>query len=187
MNEKYSADARVWCLSDLHFGHDKEFVWKARGFNNIQEMNETIIKNIKSAVRDDDIVYLLGDLALGQNEREWLEQIPGHVHIILGNHDTDRRIELYQQLGWEVAFADRIKYGKQSIYLSHYPTMAGGDAEKLSISVLTLSGHTHSKEKWTAAQPLLYNVACDANNCTPVLLSDIIAYVREQLLQLKGE
>lgn len=181
MNKKYLAKARVWVLSDLHLGHDRDFIWKARGFNSIQEMNETILNNIKARVAADDDLYLLGDLALGGNEREWLEQIPGQVHVILGNHDTDRRIELYQQLGWEVAFADRIKYGKQSIYLSHYPTLTGGDEKKFSISILALSGHTHSTQRWTAAQPLIYNVACDANDCAPVLINDIIQYVSEQL------
>ena len=36
----------VFLTSDLHFNHDREFVWKVRGFDSVQEMNEAIIKNI---------------------------------------------------------------------------------------------------------------------------------------------
>ena len=38
---------KIWITSDLHFGHDREFIWKARGFNSIEEMNETIIQKWK--------------------------------------------------------------------------------------------------------------------------------------------
>ena len=33
--------SKIFVTSDLHFGHDREFIWKARGFNSVQEMNET--------------------------------------------------------------------------------------------------------------------------------------------------
>ena len=36
---------RVWVTSDFHINHNREFIYKPRGFNNIGEMNEAIISN----------------------------------------------------------------------------------------------------------------------------------------------
>lgn len=35
----------MYFTSDLHLNHDKEFIYKNRGFNSINEMNNTIIRN----------------------------------------------------------------------------------------------------------------------------------------------
>ena len=59
---------KIWLTSDLHFGHDREFIWGPRGFKNVHEMNEAIIKNWNTAVAPEDEVYVLGDLMLNDNE-----------------------------------------------------------------------------------------------------------------------
>ena len=33
----------VFVTSDCHFGHDRDFIWKARGFDSVEEMNENIV------------------------------------------------------------------------------------------------------------------------------------------------
>ena len=35
----------IWFTSDTHFNHNKEFIWKVRGFNTCDEMNEFIKHN----------------------------------------------------------------------------------------------------------------------------------------------
>ena len=35
----------IWFTSDLHFCHDKEFLYKPRGFNSIEEHDTAIIQN----------------------------------------------------------------------------------------------------------------------------------------------
>ena len=37
--------SNIFITSDLHFNHDKDFIWKERGFSNVNEMNEAIVKN----------------------------------------------------------------------------------------------------------------------------------------------
>ena len=34
----------IWFTSDLHLGHDKDFIVKARGFETVEEMNAEIVK-----------------------------------------------------------------------------------------------------------------------------------------------
>lgn len=36
---------KIWFTSDLHFGHNKSFLYEPRGFNSIEEHDATIIKN----------------------------------------------------------------------------------------------------------------------------------------------
>ena len=36
--------SNIWITSDTHFGHDKDFIWKERGYCSIQEHDEDLIK-----------------------------------------------------------------------------------------------------------------------------------------------
>lgn len=182
--KKYQEGDCVWITSDLHIGHNKEFIWKARGFNSLDEMNKKIIENIKTFVKENDDFYILGDLALGDLDSAaiYLRQIPGNVHIILGNHDTERRIEFYQSLGWDVQFSTIIRYGKYRFYLSHYPTNTSNPGEdKLSLAMINLYGHVHSKVSWIKENPFAFHVGLDSHNCTICNLNNIISTLRENI------
>ena len=90
-----------WFCGDWHFCHDKDFVWKARGFNFVEEMNEAIVEKHNARVTSEDTVYVLGDCALGNTAIaiEYIKQINGHKVLIIGNHDTDQRIKTYVEEG----------------------------------------------------------------------------------------
>ena len=121
---------KIFLSSDLHFGHQREFIWGPRGFASSLEHDEAIIRNWNAVVGEDDDVYMLGDLMLGNTEHglECLRRLNGRLHIIRGNHDTDTRWDLYFELpnvvdlcGW----SDLIRYRKYHFYLSHFPTLTG--------------------------------------------------------------
>lgn len=176
---------KIFFTSDLHIGHDKEFLFAPRGYNSIYEHDQQLVKNWNEVIDDDDIVYILGDIMLGDNNYgcSVFNQLRGIKHIILGNHDTDSRISLYPNLRGvvDVKYADAIKVGKKFIYLSHYPTLLGNFNEK--ITRIGLHGHTHSKDKFQYIQSYSYNVALDAHNNYPVeineIINDIIKYKQE--------
>lgn len=178
----------IFLTSDLHFGHDREFLWGPRGFKSSKEHDEAIITNWNSVVKPTDDVYVLGDIMLGDNEwgRECMNRLEGRIHLVRGNHDSDKRwYEVYPYLhgveemcGW----AHVIHYRKYHFYLSHFPTdTANIEAESLHQCTLNLFGHTHSKDKFRADQPMYYNVALDANDNTPVLLDDIIERMKNKV------
>lgn len=175
----------IYVTSDLHFNHDRAFVYGPRGFDNIEEMNEVILHNLLQLKPDDDL-YILGDVMLGDNQKglKYLLQIPCRVHIVLGNHDTDTREALYRACPnvVEVALAIKLKYSKHHFFMTHYPCMTGNlERESLKQMTLNLSGHTHDKRKFYNDLPYVYNVSVDAHDCKPVSLDEVIADMEQQV------
>ena len=59
---------KIFVTSDLHFCHDRAFVYEPRGFSNVEEMNQAIVERWNAVVQPEDIVYVLGDIMLNNNE-----------------------------------------------------------------------------------------------------------------------
>ena len=179
--------SKIWLTSDLHFGHDREFIWGPRGFNNVHEMNDTVIKNWNSTVDVEDDVYVLGDLMLGNNEEgiKMIKQLKGKIHIILGNHDTAPRKALYEECHnvVDVKYADVIKFNGYTFYLSHYPTMTSNleNSAHISEHMVNLYGHTHQKGNFYEDIPFMYHVGMDSHDCYPVDLETIIEDIKEEV------
>ena len=176
--------SRIWLTSDTHFCHDKEFVWQERGFKNITEMNQTIVKNWNSVVDHEDTIYLLGDVMLGDRERGlyYLKQLKGNIYIAYGNHDTDGRIADYLKCHnvRDVQMGYRIKCpGKRTAILTHYPTITDNMGD---LRTLSFFGHTHQRSNVYPDYPNMYHVGMDSHNCTPVLLEDAL----EEMKKRKG-
>lgn len=194
-------EPRIWLTSDLHFNHDREFIWGARGFYDVEEMNEQIISRFNSKVAPNDIVYILGDICLGGgNEamlaanQQLIERLNGTIHIIRGNHDTDRRVQMYEScenVKGPVLWADLINYKGYHFYLSHFPTMTGNldDKKPLKARTINLCGHLHITDPLyhIAQAGATYHVELDAHNCYPVLLDDIIEEMQNKVQECLEE
>lgn len=188
----------IYLTSDLHFNHNREFIWKARGFTSVQEMNEKIIERHNALVRPDDDVYILGDSSLGGGDEQILaankaliEQLNGKLHIIRGNHDTDRRVTMYKNcknvIG-PVLYADMIHYKGYHFYLSHFPTLTGNlEKESLKQCTCNLFGHTHQTTNFHMDMPYMYHVGVDSHDCKPVLLDDIIKEMETKVIECLKE
>lgn len=177
----------IWFTSDWHLLHRKEFIFQTRGFETCNDMNNTIISNFNSLVSQEDDVYVLGDLLLGgaENIDKGLELIAGfngRLHIVRGNHDTDKRWEKYKTLPniVEQENAIYLKYNKYHFYLSHYPSMTTNfDLDKpLKQRLLNLAGHTHTKDKLQDMKYGCYHVELDCHNMFPVSLEEIIKDIK---------
>lgn len=179
----------IWLTSDLHLFHNKDFIYEPRGFASIEAMNEAIERNWNDTVNNDDEVYILGDLMVGgkavSNEvgMEVVRRLKGKKHIIIGNHDTNTRIKLYQQEASivEVQYAKMMRYKGRSLYLSHYPTFTANlEHEKPKQWIINFFGHTHTKERFFNGIPFMYNAALDAHDNRPVLLDDALREIKER-------
>ena len=178
----------IFFTSDTHFGHSKPFLFEPRGFTSADEMDEVIIERWNNIVSPNDIVYHLGDTMLNNNDNgvRCFKQLNGQIFLIWGNHDTEARRNLIAQEcmhkvigGW---YAWVIKHGKQSIFLSHYPTITSNfDQKHFSQHVINLHGHTHQRTNWLDPRnPFMYHVGLDSHNCTPVHIDEVITDIRQR-------
>lgn len=178
--------SKIYFISDLHFGHDRDFIYEKRGYKNIYEMNEDLIEKWNSVVSLEDDVYVLGDLMLGPEENvKYIKQLKGSIHIILGNHDSSTRQNLYNQCYnvVEVVYATQIKYNKQVLYLSHYPTLCANydDDKPLKAKVINICGHTHTFDPFCDWEKgLIYHVEIEAQNGYPIEIEDMLEQIRKR-------
>lgn len=176
---------KIWLISDLHFNHQREFVYVPRGFKNVYEMNRAIIENWNRVVAPDDDVYVLGDLCLGganslQDNKHLIQTLKGNIHIVRGNHDTDARIEMYNEC-WNVVEIENViypfKYKGYTFYMSHFPTGTANfdDGKALKQKVICLCGHRHVKNKFKDMDKgIIYHVEMDCQNNMPIEINKII-------------
>ena len=182
--------SKIFLTSDLHLGHDREFMYKPRGFTSIEEHDEAIFKRWNSVVSDNDIVYILGDLMLGDNEQgiRKLEELCGTFNVVIGNHDTDTRVELFKNCPKikSILYADFLKYKGYRFFLCHYPTLTANlEKEYLKQCTINLFGHTHQKTNFYNDIPFMYHVGMDSHDCYPVLLNDIIEDCKNKVKECK--
>ena len=186
----------VYFTSDLHLGHDRDFVWEKRGFSNINEHDRVVMATINAAVHENDTLYILGDLLFGDVEDKdtanYYKQLVHFkckdVRLIIGNHDSRKRLDFYKnELGINVVgFADLVCIGKQQYYLSHYPALTSNGPLKgfLLKEVVNLYGHTHQSEDFLSVNgeeiPLSFHVGLDSNSLAPVEIGKIRETVREK-------
>lgn len=183
-------EEKIWFTSDLHFCHDREFLYKPRGFDNVEEMNNAIVERWNNVVETNDFVFVLGDLMLCDNEKaiEFVKNLNGILVVILGNHDTDNRVKLYKGVDNIVAveYAMRLRLNGYNFFLTHYPCLTGSlEHDTPKKTTINLFGHTHSKNLFYEDRPYMYNVAMDAHNCTPVSLNNIINDIENEYSKCK--
>lgn len=79
---------KTWLISDTHFNHERIIEYCNRPFKNVNDMNENIIKNWNSVVKNGDKVYHLGDFGFGSKEqiKNIVSQLNGDIYLIRGNH-----------------------------------------------------------------------------------------------------
>lgn len=178
----------IYLTSDWHIGHVKPFLYEPRGFSSIEEHDKEVLKRCNEIVKPEDELWILGDLAMSSNEKEWNMVYHNlncqNVHFIIGNHDTDNKMDKYEyEYGFSFeGYVHILKYTKhKTFYLSHYPTIVSNYGEEGRF-FWNLSGHIHSKEKFHKEYKI-YNVALDAHNCYPVSIEQIIKDIENH----KGE
>lgn len=175
----------IYLTSDLHLCHDRDFIYAARGFSTVEEMDLAIVKNWNETVSSSDEVYVLGDLMLNDIDRgiKLWNSLVGRKYVILGNHDTERKISLYRECPDTVILGDacRFKYGKYSFYLSHYPTMTDRmyPGDHLSSKIINLCGHTHTTDRFSDMDKgIIYHVELDCHDNRPININDIIEDIK---------
>ena len=106
-------------LSDLHLGHAHILKMSKRGerFADVDEMNRYIIQVWNEHVDESDDVWIPGDFSYrsGVAVGTYLDQMKGHKHLVIGNHDIKwmKNIRLSKYFE-SVSHMEVIKDGKKT-------------------------------------------------------------------------
>lgn len=162
---------KTYLYSDPHYGHvgmtlfkDKDGN-KIRPWTDVEEMNKALVENWNSIVKDEDKVYVLGDVAFNNYLlNKYMSQLKGTKVLIKGNHDT---LKPSQYLQW---FKDiRAYHILDKILLSHIPV----HPQQLTRWKGNVHGHLHNN---VLDDPRYYNVSVERINYTPISFEVIREY-----------
>ena len=128
---------------------------------------------------------MLNDNEHGMN---CIDRLNGRIHLVLGNHDTEGRVALYEACPniVEIVYAIQIKYKKYYFFLCHYPVITANydDQKAWAKHLICLHGHTHSKEIFSNNNPYMYNTCLDAHNNYPVSLEQILEDIKNKKVEM---
>lgn len=136
---------KIWVGSDLHFAHNNimKFSPKYRQFNDVNHMNEEMIRLWNETVSPDDLTYLLGDIAFCDPTKAamFVSRLNGRKILIEGNHDA----KLVKHQGFRDCFESIHKYyeiyhNNTKVCMFHYPIMEWNQCHRGSVM---LHGHLH--------------------------------------------
>ena len=165
--------SKVFFISDTHFNHDNIILYCNRPFKDVQEMNEAIIRNWNSIVAKDDIVYFLGDFALGKDVSSVYEKyskvLNGSIYFLRGNHDKSRAaVGKYFNL---IDTGTMVSFGGYNFILSHHPLY---DSE-IPKGYINIHGHIHNNQLNIMYDPSCHiNVSVDVIGFAPYFVDNII-------------
>jgi calcineurin-like phosphoesterase family protein len=154
-----------------------------RDFDTVEEHNETLISSFNGMIKENDILYHLGDWSFGGHEKikEFRDRLNcKNIHLIFGNHDQhiEKIGSPYQSLFSSLSYKKEIsfkidsqisgKYGKTNLFLSHYSHQVWNQSHHGNIH---LFGHSHGSLKGIGRS---MDVGVDTNNLYPYHLDEII-------------
>src|SRR5580765_7662676 len=140
----HSQEAHVtkFFTSDTHFSHANIIRYCDRPFKDIYHMDQTIVDNWNSLVGPTDVVYHLGDVAMGDSDRwhDILTSLNGYKVLTIGNHDrVFAGMSKRQQEKWEEKYHewfDEVVDGGNviladgtAVNISHFPYTGDSQAE----------------------------------------------------------
>lgn len=170
----------IYFTSDLHFDHINVIKYCARPFNDVNEMNETIIDNYNKRIKNNDTCYILGDVMMRDTEhaKECLKRLNGHKYLVKGNHDFLKDDSVYFE--WIKDYY-KLRWNHKKFILCHYPFVSWDGSERGSYC---LHGHQHNVPEYNMQQRAngikRYDVGVDANHFTPVSIEEIVAFFEEK-------
>lgn len=158
---------KTWFTSDFHFNH--KLMAELRGMQ-LEEMNEMLISKYNGRVKDEDTVFILGDVAFRtkeQSPKDFISRLNGKKIMVSGNHDSHNSIDtrLYGAV---------VKIGGFMLYLVHRPSDFNQNYE------INLVGHIHTawKIKVLPNGTKLVNVGVDVWDYMPVEINEILSRIQ---------
>lgn len=142
--------ANIFIISDTHFGHENIIGYCDRPFKDTMQINMAMRDNWNSTVKPQDIVYHLGDVYMGWNEKQdigqFLASLNGHKRLVLGNHDNGKDTILHKAFQKIMVWRMFPEFG---LLLTHVPVHSsalrrGPKGEQTNKDLVNVHGHIHN-------------------------------------------
>jgi calcineurin-like phosphoesterase family protein len=182
----------VYLISDTHFGHKNicKFVnydgTPVRPWDNVEEMDEEMVKRWNETVKPNDKVYHLGDVAIPRRGLDVLGRLNGDKVLIRGNHDIFKLSDYAQY------FRDiRGYHVMNGLILSHIPV----SKDSIARFGCNIHGHTHGNRVRkprgvnAATGEILYSdqidpdyfcVCVEQTDFRPILFEEVLRRIKDQ-------
>lgn len=171
----------IYFTSDLHFAHANIINLCGRPFESVEQMNEALIENWNKKVRNNDTVYVVGDMVWKrENVERFLGRLKGNKILIVGNHDNWIAEESFQKYFVEIAKYKEISLNGHQMTFCHYPMLEWknsrkGDSPKLGYHIY---GHIHNnvlpEYRYLFELPNALNAGVEVNNYEPVTFEELV-------------
>lgn len=174
----------IFFTADLHFGHKNIIRFDNHPFVSIEEMDKALIERWNKEVKNEDTVYILGDVSWYDDQKtcEILSQLHGKKILIQGNHDRIHgNVRRYFE---EICPYKEITLpGNIHVVLCHYPITF---FNRHHYGAYMLYGHVHNSHEWQMTENYKYeleqldikcnmfNVGCMVRNYEPVTFDEIL-------------
>ena len=179
----------IYYISDLHLGDERVFEKCNRPFKDTKELEIEIVNRWNKKVSENDVVYVLGDIAEDNYLQaiEIFKELNGEKHLIIGNHDLKMLEKIKNaHIFKSIEFMNIIEDDGRVVCLCHYPLM---DWMEFSRGGYHIYGHIHNKtnknniayeqiKEYYKDKPC-FNAGVDVINFQPVTLSEMIKLKEE--------
>lgn len=186
----------VFFTSDWHFDHGNIIKYTNRpfltpedqaifvqnpdmrvSFDSIRLMNNTIINNINLKVKEDDVIFHLGDVTFTKDKekaRSFLDRINcREIYNIWGNHDDYFTLkDLFKETFDQV----KVVVDGQEIFLNHYAMRVWDKSHR---GTWHLYGHSHGQLP-DDPESLSFDAGVDCHNFMPLSMADIRAIMNKK-------
>lgn len=184
---------KIWFTSDPHFNHKNIIKYCNRPFPNVDEMDEILIRRWNSVLGEDDLIFCLGDFALGKPESclKILQRLNGHKVLIKGNHEKCVMSNFYNREEFDGGIYEllEIKVNDeevsnefQDLILCHYTMLTWNKSHRGSWQ---LFGHVHgglSNKGVIQHSPNQMDVGVDCHDYYPISYQQVKEIITKQNL-----
>jgi calcineurin-like phosphoesterase family protein len=169
---------KTYITSDLHWGHRNIMnfcpVSRARFRNDLDYMNEAMVREWNDLIEPEDLVYILGDVAFlpAPKATEYMRRLNGHKILVQGNHDR----KLLQDPAFRNEFVEihhylDINYNGTKCVMFHYPI---AEFDQMHRGAVHFHGHLHGGVSGLE-HFRVRDVGMDATGMIAMLMEDAIA------------
>lgn len=155
----------IWFTADHHFGHANIIKHCNRPFKDVHEMNTIMANKWNEKIGPKDLVYHLGDFAMGDHH-PYMKRLHGAIKILIkGNHDHSKYLKYAH---WDQTY-DLLNLTIEDIPLTlcHYGMRVW---HKSHHGAIHLYGHSHGTLPGTAKS---MDVGVDCHDFYPISWEEV--------------